>query len=124
MKNTLGDQELAVLGFILDQGPMSVREASERFGESSGLARTTVQTVMERLRKKGFLVRKEQEGVFLYEGAVERRTLLNDLIGEFVRTRLGGSLSPFVAYLTENRSLEKDEVRQLREMVDELEEKP
>lgn len=113
---------MEVLAFILDHGPISVRDASDRFGESAGLARTTVQTIMERLRKKGFLTRSEHEGGFLYEAAMEKRTLFNDLIGEFVRTRLGGSLSPFVAYLAENRTLPKDELQKLRDMVDRLEE--
>ena len=44
--------------------PPTVGEVAERFGEAQGLARSTILTVMERLRKKGHLTRGKVEGVF------------------------------------------------------------
>src|SRR5207249_331104 len=58
---SLGDQELEVLRFVAEHAPISVGEVAERFGEPRGLARTTILTVMERLRKKGFLTRSKAE---------------------------------------------------------------
>lgn len=117
MRKSLGDQELQVLDFVLERGPVSAREAGEHFAEAAGLARSTVQTVMERLRKKGFLKRREQDGIFVYEAALERRTLLNEMIGEFIKNRLSGSVTPLVAYLSESRKLKPEELEQLREIV-------
>jgi predicted transcriptional regulator len=116
----LGDQELSVLRFVSDHGPISVRDVAERFGEQQGLARTTVLTMMDRLRKKGFLSRRQVEGVFLYEAVHEKTQLMTDVVGEFVRTTLGGSVSPFVAYLAENRELTPDEITLLKALVEEL----
>ena len=114
---------MEVLDFILGKGPVSVRDAGEHFAEVSGLARTTVQTVMERLRKKGFLERRSEGGLFLYEAAVQRRALMDSLIGDFIRNKLGGSVSPLVAYLADGSRLDKDEIEQLRQIVDRLEDK-
>ena len=58
---TLGDQELEVLRFVAEQCPISVGEVARQFGVPRGLARTTILTVMERLRKKGFLTRSKNE---------------------------------------------------------------
>jgi predicted transcriptional regulator len=121
MKQTLGDQEMEVLDFILGKGPVTVRETSEHFADASGLARTTVQTVMERLRKKGFLERENEGGVFLYRAAVQRRALLDKLIGDFIKNKLGGSVSPFVAFLAEGNKLSEEEIEQLQQIARRLE---
>jgi predicted transcriptional regulator len=65
-RGTLGEQETQILREIVENGSGSVGELQARFGEPKGLARSTVLTMMERLRAKGFLVRKRQDGVFRY----------------------------------------------------------
>ena len=52
-KPTIGDQELALLQHIDESGAASVGEVAASFGEPRGLARSTVLTMMERLRGKG-----------------------------------------------------------------------
>ena len=47
---TIGDQELALLRYVAEEGPVTVGQAAEGFGAPRGLARSTVLTVMERLR--------------------------------------------------------------------------
>jgi predicted transcriptional regulator len=121
MRKRLGDQELEVLRFVSDQGPISVRDVADRFGEQHSLARTTILTVMDRLRKKGFLSRRQVGGIFLYEAVEEQTKVLSDVVGEFVQNTLGGSVSPFVAYLAENKDLSVEEIAELRALVDGLE---
>ena len=121
MRAKLGDQEMAVLDFVLQRGPISVRETSEHFNATAGLARTTVQTVMERLRKKGFLRRKEQEGIFLYEAALEKDALHSRLIADFIRAKLGGSVSPLVSFLAQKGKLKDEELDVLRKIVEDQE---
>src|SRR5438128_54326 len=96
----VGEQELEVLQFVTDHAPIAGREVAERFAEERGLARTTVLTVIERLRKKGFLSRRRREGVYHYSPRVSKVELLQGLVGEFVQRTLGGSVSPVVAYLS------------------------
>src|SRR6185436_10462189 len=62
----VGDQELALLHFLGDCGQASVGEAAERFGQPRGLARSTVLTMMERLRQKGHLARRQVNGLYRY----------------------------------------------------------
>ena len=121
---SLGEQELEVLRYIADRAPVSAREVAERFGEQRGLARTTVLTVIERLRKKGYLTRKRREGVYHYSPRVPQAELLQGLVGHFVETILGGSVSPVVAYLARTRRLTEAELRELQQLVDELRREP
>ena len=96
----IGDQELALLTFIAERGSATVGEVAEEFGGPRNLARSTVLTMMERLRQKRRLTRKRVDGVFRYSSPNSRKDVLNEVVTDFVEKTLGGSLSPFVAYLT------------------------
>ena len=56
---TIGDQELALLQYIDEHAPATVGEVASGYGEARGLARSTVLTMMERLRAKGYLQRQQ-----------------------------------------------------------------
>lgn len=108
---------MELLRFIHDHHPITVRAVAEEFGEAKGLARTTVLNVMERLRGKGHLVRKQSGGVYQYSPRQPKADLLRGLVRDFVDRSLGGSLSPFVAYLTEEARLTEDELNDLKAIV-------
>lgn len=122
----LGGQELEVLRFVTGRAPITVRDVAQEWGVPRGLARTTILTMMERLRKKGFLARRKapesaSADSFIYEPVVEQGVLMRDLVSRFVQTTLGGSVSPFVAYLADAPDLSENEIAQLRRLVDALE---
>jgi len=117
----LGDQQLDVLRFVNENGPITVGEMAKAYGTPRGLARTTILTVMERLRTKGYLSRRKVEGVFQYSPRIDQDDLLKGLVGEFVQRSLGGSLAPFVTYLADSGKLSVREVSELRRMVESLE---
>jgi predicted transcriptional regulator len=120
----LGDLELEVLRFVSEAESISVREAAERFGEPRELALTTIQTVMERLRKKGYLRRKKQSGVFQYSPSVPQEQVIGGVVQSFVEKTLGGSVSPLLAYIAKARDLRPEEMEELRRLVEAMDDKP
>ena len=116
----IGQGELEVLQYIHDHHPASVREVAEHFGQSKGLVRTTILNVMERLRKKGFLIRKKSGGTYRYSPREAKADFFNSMVGDFVRRALGGSVSPFVAYLVREADLNDDELNELKRLVAQL----
>ena len=119
-KPPLGKQELELLQFVARRAPISVSDAAKQFGEPMGLARTTILTVMERLRKKGYLTRDRTEGSYRYSPSVPHTELLGDLVKSFIEKTLGGSLSPFIAYLGEAKGISEEEIEALRKRVEEM----
>ena len=88
MKKPVGDQELVVLRWVAEHGPATVGEVAEKFGEPQGLARSTILTVMERLRGKGHLTRHKVEGVYQYSSSVPLAWSINWSVAKFaVRIR-------------------------------------
>ena len=117
MRATVGEQELLLLRWVAERGPVSVGEAAEAFGAPRGLARSTVLTMMERLRAKKRLTRRRAGGVFLYRSPDAPEQVLRAAVSRFVEGTLGGSLSPFVRYLAEAEDLPEDEVAELQAIV-------
>lgn len=120
-RETIGREELQVLRYVADYRTVSVREVADHVAATSGKARTTVLTVMERLREKGYLVRRKMGGVYRYSPKRSQADVLRSLVAEFVREALGGSVSPFVAYLAEGADLNDEQLRELARLVADLE---
>src|SRR5579872_1595065 len=116
----LGRLERDVLQYIAEHHPITVREAAAHFAETSGQARTTVLTVMERLRTKGYLKRRRATGAHQYVPTISKADLMQQMVGDFVEDVLGGSVSPFVAYLTRSAQLTDDEVHKLEKLLERL----
>jgi predicted transcriptional regulator len=117
----LGELELEALRFISEHAPISVGEVASQFGEPRGLARTTILTIMERLRKKGYLARTREQGAYRYTPQTPQADIMKDLVRSFVQKTLAGSLTPFVAYLAESDDLTESQLADLRRIVESLE---
>jgi predicted transcriptional regulator len=120
MARSIGDQELALLRHIAEQGASSVGEIADTFGAERGLARSTVLTMMERLRQKGFLSRRMVGSVYRYASHESAGDLLRSAVRDFVRQTLDGELSPVVAYLVEDAEVNDEELAELEALVERL----
>ena len=114
---TIGDQELALLQYIDEHAPATVGEVASGYGEARGLARSTVLTMMERLRAKAYLRRRQVDGVYRYAAVAQSTEVMRHAVGSFVEKTLQGSLSPFVAWMSERTEVSDDEMAELEAMV-------
>jgi predicted transcriptional regulator len=113
--------EWELLQHLMERPPMSVREVTADFADTHGYARTTVLTMLERLREKGYLTRRKIDGVHHYSPREPRSDLLQGLVRDFVQKALGGSVSPFVAYLGKEARLSARERQELKQLIEEWE---
>jgi predicted transcriptional regulator len=111
---------MEILQFVLDNAPVTVRSVADHFAETKGLARTTVLTVMERLRRKGHLKREKGEAGYLYAPKTPKAEVQRGLIADFVDRALGGSISPFVAYLADRAVLDQREMDEVNRLLEKL----
>ena len=119
-KPTIGDQELALLQHIDESGAASVGEVAASFGEPRGLARSTVLTMMERLRGKGYLKRRQLRGMLRYSIATGPGEAMRSAVGSFVEKTLSGSVSPLVAWMSEHADVSETELAELEALVAQL----
>lgn len=119
-KPSIGDQELALLQYIAEHNHTSVGEVAAGFGEPHGLARSTVLTMMERLRSKAYLHRRQVDGMYRYSPAARPGEVMRTAVGQFVEKTLSGSVSPFVAWMSERANVSESELAELEALVAQL----
>ncbi|MDQ1091302.1 putative transcriptional regulator [Xanthomonas sacchari] len=119
-RKSIGDQELALLQYIAEQGDASVGEVAAGFGEARGLARSTVLTMMERLRAKAYLRRRQVQGVYRYAATSGQDDVVRSAVGSFVEKTLQGSVSPFVAWMSQRAEVSDAELAELEALVAKL----
>lgn len=117
-RKSIGDQELALLHYVEQRGDASVGESAAEFGEARQLARSTVLTMMERLRAKGYLRRRRVNGVYRYSAAGE--DVMQGAVAAFVEKTLQGSVSPFVAWMSRRGKVSDEELAELKALVEKL----
>src|SRR4029078_10305087 len=115
--------ELEVLRYVQDHAPVTARQASEHFAATRQLARTTVVTLLERLRAKGQLEREKSDSVYVYAPSAPKSEAQRAMVRDFVERALGGSLSPFVAFLSREARVTDAELEELKRLVSELDER-
>ena len=109
-----------ILQYISEHHPVTAREVADHFATTHQWARTTVLTMIERLRDKSYLTRDESAPVHRYSPSAPRNDLMQNLVRDFVDKALGGSVSPFVAYLGKKANLSPEEADALRQIVRDL----
>lgn len=119
-KSTIGDQELSLLQYLSEHKRATVGEVAADFGEVNGLGRTTVLTMMERLRTKSYLRRQRIRGVYRYEVSIAPGEAIRGAVSRFVQNTLSGSVSPFVAWMAERGKVSDEELAELEALVAKL----
>lgn len=74
------DAELDVLKAFWRDGALSSREVQARIADGLGWTSSTTRTVLERMRAKGLLVRREVHGVAVYQAAQPKVTVIGGLM--------------------------------------------
>ncbi|MCY2962687.1 MAG: BlaI/MecI/CopY family transcriptional regulator [Planctomycetota bacterium] len=117
----LGQVQLEILRYVAEHHPIRVSDVAEYFAQTAGKARTTVLTVLEKLREKGYLSRRKLNGAFHYAPRLGQDQVLASVVQRFVDETLGGSVSPFIAFLADSPQLTDAELAKLKSLVSKLE---
>jgi len=114
----LGPQELQIMKIVWDRGRVTVRDVYEALLERRRVAYTTVMTMMNILEQKGFLKKTPgSDRAFVYQPALARKTVVRSMVNEFVERVFGGSASPLMLHLLEERRLTERDLDDLRKAI-------
>ena len=114
----LGPQELEIMKVVWDRESVTVRDVYETLREHRQIAYTTVMTMMNILDQKGFLKRSPGEDrAFVYEPARSRQAVMRVMVKEFLDRVFGGSASPLMVHLIEDKHLTRKDLDELRRAI-------
>ena len=117
--NTLTAAQREIMDVVWARGEATVANVRQALGESRGLARNTVQTMMGRLEARGWLAHRQVGRTFVYRAAAPREESIGRRVREMVNTLCGGSPEALVAALLDYRGLRPGELERIRKMLDE-----
>ena len=91
--------------------------------ESVGWSRSTTLTMLRRMSDKGLILCEEGEDMKMYRPMLERREAVQKETQSFLDRVYLGSLSMLVNHFVEKDSLSREEIDELRRILDRVEEK-
>ncbi len=115
------EAELEVLQILWKNGPATVRLVNDRLNERKTVGYTTTLKIMQLMFEKGLLQREENARSHLYRPSVKENETQRLLLDRFLETAFGGSALKLVMQALGNHKATKEEISQIRELLDNLE---
>jgi BlaI family penicillinase repressor len=113
------DAELEVLRALWDAGPATIRTLTDRLYPSGSTSEyATVQKLLERLEAKGLVARRAEGRQNVFRAAVEREELVARRLRDTADQLCDGSLTPLITQLVSGGRLSREELQELRRLVD------
>lgn len=98
-------------------GPTTASEVVDALS-GAGWTAATIKTMLNRLARKGAVRHRADGKRYLYSPAVSREACVRTEGRSFVDRVFGGAVAPLLAHFVEDAQLSKDEIAQLRKLLD------
>lgn len=118
------EAELSVLQVLWEEGPTTIRRVTEVLYPGGGVSQySTVQKLLERLESKKYVARERTASAHTFRATVDRDGLIGRRLQDVAEKLCGGSLTPLLTHLVKAQRLNAREREELRNLIDELDEK-
>ncbi len=121
--NRLPDSELDIMLVLWSNDPpMSRMEIEKIINIKKALAPTTILSLLTRLEKKNYVSVKKEGKTNLYTPLVSQKEYQKNESRTVLEKLYGNSLKQFVASLYQGKKMDKEDIRELSDFLQELEE--
>ena len=120
---TLTEAELRVMNVLWEKGSATAQRVLEHLPEKLDLAYNSVLTTIRVLEKKGYLKHTKDGRAHIYEPVIAREEASRSEVRHLVSRFFGNSHELLLLNLLEERNLDADELKRLRQMLQVGEEK-
>ncbi len=116
----LPNAELAIMQLLWQKPRLSARQIQEQLYPTSPRSQHgAVQSLLQRLMEKGFVVRNRDVGVYLFSPVPSREEYASDQLEVLAERITDGSVVPIITQLLEADRLPKKEIERLRRILEE-----
>jgi BlaI family penicillinase repressor len=102
----------------------TVRQVLDNLPENRGINYKTVQTFLRRLEAKGYLLSRREGRSLIYAADVRPKQVVRDTVRDFIGRLFNGSPMALLEHLVRDQGLEKSELEQLRQLLNDVEAEP
>ncbi len=115
------ERELAILKVLWDRSEGTVREVYEALRDDLGIVQNTVQAFLRTMTDKGLVTYRTEGRSFVYRAAVRPEATRKKLLERVLTRAYDGALDRLVEGAIGLKSPSKDELQQLRDLLDRYE---
>ncbi|AUZ56585.1 BlaI/MecI/CopY family transcriptional regulator [Stenotrophomonas acidaminiphila] len=116
----ISEAEAVVMEALWESHPLSAEDVVARLGGRNGWAEATVKTLLNRLLNKGAISATKEGRRYLYVPQVAREAWLLEESSSLLERLFDGRVAPLVAHFSQHRKLSRDDVAELRRLLEEL----
>lgn len=118
------ESELTILQVLWKKGPSTVKEVNEILSREKPTGYTTTLKFMQIMHEKGLLSRTSEGSKgrsHIYQAEVSKAMVSNKLLDSFINRVFEGSAAKVVLKALGKGKTSKEEIREIRNLLDELE---
>ena len=115
----LSPTETEILRTVWQLDKAAVQEVYENFPKKRKISFTTVQTLLRRLEKKGYLKHKVRGNANIYYAAVNMESVLKRTVNDFLERVFGGDPVPLMMYLAKHGKVTTQDIKKLMKLIEE-----
>ena len=114
----LSPAETEILRLVWQPGRATVQQVCDKLPAKRRIAYATVQTLLRRLEKKGYVTHEAKGKAHVFRPAAKREDVIKRTVGDFVDRLFGGDPVPLMLHLADHSDLSADDVERLKELID------
>ena len=114
----LSPSETEILRLVWQLDRATVQDVCEKLPTKRKITYATVQTLLRRLEKKGYLKHTIDGKAHVFSAAVKQEHVVKRSVGDFLDRLFGGDPVPLVQYLAEHGKISADDIENLKELID------
>jgi BlaI family penicillinase repressor len=115
------DSELEILQVLWQNGPSTVRLVNDRLNEKRIVGYTTTLKIMQIMAEKGILSRRKKDRTHIYTPVLNEDETKSLLVNKLLKNAFGGSAGKLVMQALGNNKTSADELKQIKEIIKNLE---
>jgi len=114
----LSPSETEILRLVWQLDKATVQEVCDRLPATRKIVYATVQTLLRRLEKKGYLKHQIRGKAHVFFPAVKQDAVIKRSVGDFLDRLFGGDPIPLMQYLAEHGEILPKDINRLKRLID------
>ena len=114
----LSPSETEILRLVWELKTASVQDVYDALPSGRSIAYATVQTLLRRLEKKGYIKHSTKGKAHLFYPVAKQEDVIDSAVSAFVDKLFGGDVLPLVHYLAKHGDISHADIDSLKQLID------
>jgi len=111
--------ETEVLTIVWHLGQATVQQVADQLPADRGIAYATVQTLLRRLEKKGYIKHRIEGKAHVFIPAARKEQVIQRSVRDFLDRLFGGDPLPLVQHLAAHGHITAEDIERLKDLIKE-----